>query len=857
MMEYSSSDSSVTSDPSEKTPNKKNVTNKERQQKYRSKRKNELNSTYGLKLTKKPCNKKSQTLEINTCLNKNLDTFSEETENIPKYDLTEFNLFDKSFVANQFDSISTSEDEFYEISSDSCSDTDSIKQKDLDDAPIFFGSKIKKKHFMILFESTVDKISIAESSRDILYKFIQLILPIDNNIPSSYYTLRKSVYSADLNFSMICSSCKGEVKIILDENKKSVKKCINETCHLDRQKLRSNQVIKIFYNRLSFQLSVILDNHYEKMVSYQKHLKSIKESCYIDVTSGLSYEYDPNLISLILFADGVQYNKSGANSIWVLLSSIAELPPLLRNSFENIVFHSLWTGAAPDFNLWLNIEKEIDSLINQGFEWKGRTIKLRILAFIADSPARAKACNTVQFNGYHGCIKCLHPAEYCNRVIIYPNIPKVELRSNTKYLEQVEKALTDNVYYEGVKGYSHLSNWIKIPDDVIFDYMHMCLLGTFKRMFLSFFDSSNWREPFYLNKVAHFVNNRLIGVRLPLEIKRKTKDLEERSHYKANEFRTIAFYLTFGLFRGLMNDTYLSNLMKYIIFLRLLCQPKIIDEEIKDSEKLIIDFMIEFQDLYGKMAMSSNIHGHLHLPRQVKLFGPLNKCSCFPFENVFKMTRNLFHGTRNFEGQIALNIDKRKFIRQSVKDLAKKNENCDIKFFINKNLFEKKFNREETCLIDSFKTCFSKLSEFERELILNYSFIISYNESVLCSNRACIKGVLFHTYGYDIKFDSTDSHSIEYRANNGLTKLGKIMKFFEIKGSIVCIVKNYIQKSKDHFFTKLTPECAKYIDRFFQIVSLSEDFVLIDASKIERRCISISNESEFVISMVDDLEEMD
>ncbi|RNA27986.1 hypothetical protein BpHYR1_019162 [Brachionus plicatilis] len=76
--------------------------------------------------------------------------------------------------------------------------------------------------------------------------------------------------------------------------------------------------------------------------------------------------------------------------------------------------------------------------------------------------------------------------------------------------------------------------------------------------------------------------------------------------------------------------------MKYVIFLRLLCQKKITEEEINDSQNIILDFMIEFEKLYGKKFMNSNLHGHLHLPRQVKRFGPLNiirEFSFIPVEN--------------------------------------------------------------------------------------------------------------------------------------------------------------------------------------------------------------------------------
>ncbi|CAF0957124.1 unnamed protein product [Brachionus calyciflorus] len=109
--------------------------------------------------------------------------------------------------------------------------------------------------------------------------------------------------------------------------------------------------------------------------------------------SGDLYYYEHNTINLILFADGVIYNKSGCNSIWTLMSSIAELPPLLRGSFENIIVHSSWSGSDLDFNLWLGeYNNEINDIIQNGMEWSDMTIKIKILAFISDTPARSKAC---------------------------------------------------------------------------------------------------------------------------------------------------------------------------------------------------------------------------------------------------------------------------------------------------------------------------------------------------------------------------------------------------------------------------------------------------------------------------------
>lgn len=204
-------------------------------------------------------------------------------------------------------------------------------------------------------------------------------------------------------------------------------------------------------------------------------------------------------MNLILFSDGVTYNKSGNNSIWALLSAIAELPPILRGSLENILFHSIWSGSSPDFNTWFQkYNTEIDILLQNGLIWNGILFKIKIHAFVADAPARSKACNSVQFNGKYGCIKCLHPTVYNSNRTIYPNLSNIDLRSNLKYNLQVLESEKLNQPFEGIKGFSYLSNWLKIPDNVLFDYMHMSLLGTFKAMINNFFDSTNSKKPFYL-----------------------------------------------------------------------------------------------------------------------------------------------------------------------------------------------------------------------------------------------------------------------------------------------------------------------------------------------------------------------
>ena len=54
----------------------------------------------------------------------------------------------------------------------------------------------------------------------------------------------------------------------------------------------------------------------------------------------------------------------------------------------------------------------------------------------------------------------------------------------------------------------------------------------------------------------------------------------------------------------------------------------------------------------GVKFQTFNVHQLLHLPEVVRDLGPLWSNSCFPFEDYNGDLRDLFHETRNVDGQV-------------------------------------------------------------------------------------------------------------------------------------------------------------------------------------------------------------
>ncbi len=163
-----------------------------------------------------------------------------------------------------------------------------------------------------------------------------------------------------------------------------------------------------------------------------------------------------------------------------------------------------------------------------------------------------------------------------------------------------------------------------------------------------------------------------------------------------------------------MNETYFNNLTKYVVFLRILCQDQISEDDLKDAELIFIDFIREYENLYGKDNMTSNLHAHVHLVAQVRRFGPLTKCSGFAFENMFLISREMYHGTVNFEGQIGRNLIRNQSIKLATNNLYQ-NANQEIQMYIEKII--DKTHKSNDSLLNSKKRKVSNLKKHQIELI--------------------------------------------------------------------------------------------------------------------------------------------
>jgi len=79
--------------------------------------------------------------------------------------------------------------------------------------------------------------------------------------------------------------------------------------------------------------------------------------------------------------------------------------------------------------------------------------------------------------------------------------------------------------------------------------------------------------------------------------------------------------------------------------------------QVNATEKMITDFHALLPELYGEASCTHNAHLLSHLPRFVRLWGPLWTHSTFDFESKHNQLKHLFHGKHHIVQQLLFNVD--------------------------------------------------------------------------------------------------------------------------------------------------------------------------------------------------------
>jgi len=101
--------------------------------------------------------------------------------------------------------------------------------------------------------------------------------------------------------------------------------------------------------------------------------------------------------------------------------------------------------------------------------------------------------------------------------------------------------------------------------------------------------------------------------------------------WKATEYRHFLLYFGSFILKDILKPEIYNNFLKLHITMIILSNKLLLSEpeNIQFAESLIVQFINDFQKIYGNKNVTHNIHSLLHLPKDVQKYGSFKRFSAF------------------------------------------------------------------------------------------------------------------------------------------------------------------------------------------------------------------------------------
>lgn len=342
---------------------------------------------------------------------------------------------------------------------------------------------------------------------------------------------------------------------------------------------------------------------------------------------------DADKIDLQINVDGVPLSKSSDSHMWPILAKV--IYPAVSEVFAVGVYHG--KSKPTSFNMFLSeFVEEVKHMISVGgVELEpGHFIPINIKNFICDTPARADAKSVRHFNFHFGCDKCKQEGEYIEHRMTFQFKEVGDLLRKDEDFQGVNAHDLDD-YVVGNSVLAELN--IGMVSQFPLDYMHVVCLGVVKKIVTSWKTAGKKSKcRVSKDKVLLICERQEICANfIPGEFQRRCRTVLYADRWKATECRQFLLYLAPVVLYNIIDDSLYCHFMKLSTAVSLLCSSTSCQEPsvIAYSKWLLLEFVREYAELYGREQMSYNVHALLHIVNDVELFGSLDNFSAFCFEN--------------------------------------------------------------------------------------------------------------------------------------------------------------------------------------------------------------------------------
>lgn len=447
--------------------------------------------------------------------------------------------------------------------------------------------------------------------------------------------------------------------------------CSNRNTRVKKNSKTNNFIVSF---PLVPQIKSALSTHYSEITEYLN--REHEHGVLADIDDGTAFKNIaakyPNvkILGLTMNIDGAAMYRSSKGSLWITQIYQNYLPPNMRYRPENILIVSLFYGVKKPnvFQLLSQLAMELDDCeitVFNGDQFEN--FVPTIVTASCDLPARAMLQNFKGPVGRFSCPMCYHPG-----------VPVLNLKGTTtiRYLKQnehairkhnetVQKAIAINDQkdsIDGIKGQSCmlLFNHFDIIDGFATDFMHGVALGVVKDIFQIWLGIRKIPVPNNSLKIKlknmnekNILNRRITQLKPTMNFKRKPRSIFEIHNYKATEFLNFLLYYSRFALMNLLPIQVIKHFELLSAATFILCKSSITNAEVQQANAMLNEFADKFEIIYGKVAITMNVHLLRHYGRVVSICGPLWSNSLFGFESNIGVIKKFLCGPTDILQQIS------------------------------------------------------------------------------------------------------------------------------------------------------------------------------------------------------------